>query len=428
MRIVHLTNNSLDGVGRAVMRVHERLLSIGVNSQVLVLYNDNNDKYVTSLLDNKVNYGIESLVNNKLICLMKKISLKVLRHVLIKPKFLFNYIYPWISCNEVLSSIGKDDVVVLYSTQEMIKSSCLYAISKISSFPVIIRPLDMEPFTGGCHFNYGCTKYKKSCGNCGQLTVPWRYDISYRGLQLKKKVYSDLNCKVITSNKYVKTIAEESAIFNHKSIDVIYMGIEEARYRSVDQRYAREKLNIPLLDKVIIFGCFNFDDPRKGAQILKQSLIKMMLNTDFYKIKDLLHIVTFGRYRNFTFSDLDIRWSHLGTIESSEKMNNIYRSGDILASPSIDDLGPTIVQEAFLNDLPVVAFDLGVACDLIKDSVNGYLIQPFSVNKFSDALMNVLLNKLKISISANERIKKLKQKCTVNYEADEYMRMVAHHL
>ena len=38
MRIIHITNNNYDGVGRAVTRLHEELLKQGVKSKVLVLY------------------------------------------------------------------------------------------------------------------------------------------------------------------------------------------------------------------------------------------------------------------------------------------------------------------------------------------------------------------------------------------------------
>jgi len=431
MRVVHITNNNIDGVGRAVMRVHEKLLSIGSNSHVLVLHKEINTA-TNSLLDNEISDDTAGLIfynlkGVRLAFLIKKALSRILRTVFVRNrKYLFNHISPWVSCNNVSALIRRDDVVVLYSIQEMIEPNCIAAISEVSNFPIIIRPLDMEPFTGGCHFNYGCMKYKKFCGKCEQLTIPWSYDISYRSLQLKKELYSGLNCKVITSNKYVKKIASKSTVFKHKNIDVIYMGIEEARYREVDQKYAREQLNIPLTDKVIIFGCFNFDDPRKGVQILKESLIKIMANLDdeYSQVKNSLHIVTFGEYKKITFSDLSIKWTHLGVVESSEKMNNIYRAGNLLASPSIDDLGPTIVQEAFLNDLPVVAFDLGVAQDLVINSENGYLVQQFNVDEFSNALMDVLLDKLDISISASEKILELKQKCTAKYEAEEYIRMI----
>ena len=98
----------------------------------------------------------------------------------------------------------------------------------------------------------------------------------------------------------------------------------------------------------------------------------------------------------------------------------IYRSADVLVSPSIDDLGPTIVQEAFLNNLPVVAFNLGIAKDLIIDQVNGYIIPCFEVHEFANAIKNTLMGKLKATEKHKKHIKQLQEKCSIEYEAKAY--------
>ncbi len=47
--------------------------------------------------------------------------------------------------------IGENDVVFLYSTQEILKPEFLSEINKISNYPIFVCPMDMEPLTGGCH-------------------------------------------------------------------------------------------------------------------------------------------------------------------------------------------------------------------------------------------------------------------------------------
>ena len=301
----------------------------------------------------------------------------------------------------------------------MIKPEYLSEINKISNYPIIVRPMDMEPLTGGCHFNFGCLRYKESCGNCPQLKVAWKEDISKKNLRRKKKAYSDLNFKVVISCTYAKCLAEESSLFRGKDINLVYMGIESQRCRNVDQDSARESLNLPIKDKIVLFGCFNFDDPRKGAQLLKESLIEAVINinNDHSSLERLLHLVTFGQKGNFTFSDINIKWTHFGQIESSEQMNKLYRSADVLASPSIDDIGPTIVQEAFVNDLPVVAFDLGFAQDMVINSVNGYVVPCFEINTFADSLTKILTEKIDATKEQLKQIAELQNKCTGEYEA-----------
>jgi glycosyltransferase involved in cell wall biosynthesis len=439
MRIVHLTNNDFDGVGRAVMRIHRHMIALGIDSQVIVLY-----KTIYSLdtiaLIRVINSAelivkqrsvwqiiINLIVNYNLLLILKKAILKLINYINVKKQYFFNTHYPLITLKILKAYLDENDVVILYSTQEMLKPEYLREINKISKSPIIIRPMDMEPLTGGCHFNFGCLGYKESCGNCPQLKKTWREDISKRNLRRKINAYSGLNFKVVVANSYSKYIAEESTIFQKKDINLIYMSIESQRCRNIDQNSARDSLSLLLKDKIILFGCFNFDDPRKGAQLLKKALKRVVINIKKNKssLVSSLHLVTFGQKGNFIFSDLNIKWTHFGQIESSEKMNMLYRSADLLASPSIDDLGPAIVQEAFVNDLPIVAFDLGIAQDLVINSVNGYVVPCFEINSFADSLTKILTERLAATKEQLEQIAKLQNRCTGEYEAKAYYDLVS---
>ena len=44
--------------------------------------------------------------------------------------------------------------------------------------PIVWTPMDIEPLTGGCHFNSGCERYRENCGNCPQINNSNPNDIS----------------------------------------------------------------------------------------------------------------------------------------------------------------------------------------------------------------------------------------------------------
>ena len=113
-------------------------------------------------------------------------------------------------------------------------------------------------------------------------------------------------------------------------------------------------------------------DKRKGAFILKR-IIKV-LNNSKYKKENIL-IVTYGDLKSFDVDNEFIEWKHFGYINSLVQMNLLYRASDVMINPSLDDMGPTTLQEAFLNDLFIVSFDMGLARDLIFDNINGYIIK-----------------------------------------------------
>ena len=112
---------------------------------------------------------------------------------------------------------------------------------------------------------------------------------------------------------------------------------------------------------------------------------------------DKILLLTYGEINNFKIKSKNIKWLHLGTIESDYRMNLIYRSSDIMLNPSFDDLGPTTLQEAFLNNLYIVSFDLGLASDLIINNYNGNIVKNFDTDKFYQAVYKFILNRKSIN-------------------------------
>ena len=95
-------------------------------------------------------------------------------------------------------------------------------------------------------------------------------------------------------------------------------------------------------------------------------------------------------------------------IDSDKKLNLLYRSADVLLSPSTGCNGPHIVVEALSNDLPVIAFNQGVAQDAVINGVNGYLIPCFDKNIFADAILKILFfNELNDKNNENNKLKSL---------------------
>jgi glycosyltransferase involved in cell wall biosynthesis len=63
----------------------------------------------------------------------------------------------------------------------------------------------------------------------------------------------------------------------------------------------------------------------------------------------------------------------MGFISSQEVLAEMYQIADFLVVPSLEDSGPMMINESILCGTPVVAFDMGVAGDLVKTGKTGYL-------------------------------------------------------
>lgn len=77
-----------------------------------------------------------------------------------------------------------------------------------------------------------------------------------------------------------------------------------------------------------------------------------------------------------------------------EDMPRMYSMADIFVLPSIEETWGLVVNEAMASGLPVIATKkVGSSADLIKNSVNGYVVKERDVGKIQTALLKILKDK-----------------------------------
>ena len=102
--------------------------------------------------------------------------------------------------------------------------------------------------------------------------------------------------------------------------------------------------------------------------------------------------MTIGKKNNFNLDSKIISWTHLGFVNSDKELNLLYRAADLLVCPSLRCFAPHIVSEATENNLPVIAFDVGVAQDDVIDGKNGFLVPCYNTSIFADRIFQSLYN------------------------------------
>jgi glycosyltransferase involved in cell wall biosynthesis len=73
-------------------------------------------------------------------------------------------------------------------------------------------------------------------------------------------------------------------------------------------------------------------------------------------------------------------------------VSQLIRSSKVLILTSKTEALPTVVIEAFANERPVIAFNVGGLIEMIDDGIDGFLISPFSETKFVEKLLFILEN------------------------------------
>ena len=76
-----------------------------------------------------------------------------------------------------------------------------------------------------------------------------------------------------------------------------------------------------------------------------------------------------------------------------DKVLRLYQKADLFVLPSLSEGFPLTLLEAWASKLPVVATKVGELPYLIKDGINGYLVDPGSAQKLSVAIIKALNNR-----------------------------------
>ena len=77
-------------------------------------------------------------------------------------------------------------------------------------------------------------------------------------------------------------------------------------------------------------------------------------------------------------------------IVSDSELHQYYSDADIFIMPSIWEGYGMAIIEAHYNKLPVVASDIGGIVEIIKDGVNGYLVEPKNIQLLSIRILRLL--------------------------------------
>ena len=405
MKFLLMTNNDADGVGQPAINLSNNLKKKGYDSKVLVLHKFTKSK------------DIEQIKRS----LILRVFLFILNFLKKDFSELFGFGYSTINYNSIAKDVDKADVIIIFTFYKILSNEMLNIILSKKKI-VYFRPLDIEMAAGGCHFNEECEKYKKDCDHCHKLNFFNISNITKRHLKEKKIIFEQFKPRVFVQNNYVKNIFKKSNIFKNLNTHVLYIGANPNRKVFYTKQFSRKTLGIDQNEKIILFGCFNLNSYIKGGHLLKESLKILkskLINNNQRSYLNKIRLITIGNLNNFNLDIPEIKWTHLGLVNSDKKLNLIYRASDLLVCPSLYCFGPHIVTEALLNDLPVVGFDLGVAQDSVINGVNGYLVPLYNVQIFSESILKTLNKKRIIN---NDKIIKIKKYCSSEYETNSVIK------
>lgn len=386
MKITHLSTFDVQGgAARAAYRLHQGLIKIGQNSQILSLEKTAQDNKTKQILikksDNNFDFISTACIQN---------------HYLNQNKTdisntLFSLAYPGLNLHR-LSQIQTSDVINLHWVANgFVSPITIKNLLKLGK-PIVWTLHDMWAFTGGCHYSAGCLGYEEECLNCPQLKTDL-YNLPHVVLKDKIEFFNHPNLVIVTPSKWLAKCAKKSKVFSNNRIEIIPYSLDTNIFKSLPKLEAKQTLNFANNDIILLLGAISGNEKRKGFSELINSLIICQKNQNFARLikENKLKITYFGE-PNEQLNKLELNVIYLGKIDSDKKLSQIYSAADIFILPSLEDNFPNTMLESMSCGTPVIGFDVGGIPDLVKDGITGMIVPKNDLELMADKIIELVDN------------------------------------
>lgn len=394
MNILIVSASDIEGgAARAAYRLHRSLLVAGLDSKMLVQSKTSDDFTVIGPAG-KLQKGL-----GKIRPTLDAIPVKRYKD---RTKTLFSPSWlPFSSIVDHINEIDPDIVHLHWVTGGMLR---IEDVARIRA-PVVWSLHDMWAFTGGCHYDEECGKFKNSCGSCPVLASAKENDLSSKVLQRKQVSFKQhTNLTIVGLSNWLAKQAKSSTLFENTSVVNLPNPIDTTSFAPFCKQQARTLFNLPGDKKLVLFGAMGAtSDPRKGFKELAQAL--SYLPADY-------ELVVFGSNEPKISQGFKQKAHYLGHLHDDITLRVLYNAADVMVVPSLQENLSNAIMESLSCGTPVVGFDIGGNSDLIDHQVNGYLAEPYSSADFAKGIDWVLQHQSPDKLADNAR-----QTVLVNFES-----------
>jgi glycosyltransferase involved in cell wall biosynthesis len=332
---------------------------------------------------------------------------KINRPHFINNKFKFSIVSkdesnPAIDSSLILDKVKSEyDFILINFWQGFITSKSLFEIYRKLNIPILIFAADMFPLTGGCNYFWECRNFLNNCGTCPAISSKDRLDFTSNNFNLKKYYYSNINCSFL-GNTWMNSFAKQSPLFENKLIEKIFSVVNEKVYKPREKEILKDKFNIDSKKTFVIFaGASTIKNVRKGYKYLVHAVNQFQKNLQDNQKQNVLLLLAGTPQLNIE-SVFNIEVMQLGVLDY-KTLAEAYAVSDVFLSTSIEDAGPSMINQSIMCGTPVIAFNIGVAIDLVISKKTGYCAKHENLDDLVYGLNYIYnLNDMEKKTMANE--------------------------
>lgn len=280
--------------------------------------------------------------------------------------------------------VKKADIIHLHwINQGFLSLQDIHALIDLGK-PIVWTMHDMWPCTGICHHARDCSRYLENCGNCMFLHTPSVKDLSYRVFQKKKQYLSNSDLWFVTCSRWLRLLAEKSAIKSGNHFYNIPNPIDTDFFCPGNQKTARQLLKLPENKKLILFGASIASDKRKGVDYLIEATYLLS------DLKDEVELIFCGQVKGELSATFGLKAHALGYVSDPEMVVKMYQAADCFVIPSLEENLPNMIMEAMACGIPCVGFNTGGIPEMIKHQETGYVAQYKSAEDLASGIRSLL--------------------------------------
>jgi glycosyltransferase involved in cell wall biosynthesis len=284
---------------------------------------------------------------------------------------------------QVLEQLPPCDVANLHWTDAFVDLGAFFSRLP-AALPIVWTLHDMAAFTGGCHYDMGCGRWRGQCGACPQLGSDNPDDLSREVWGRKRRELTDLGVErmhVVAPSQWLAEQARESPLLGRFRVETIPYGLDTELFAPRDRTFSRRLLGIPPDEMVVLFVSASLENRRKGFDHAAEAIRDCTRDLD-----PLVVCVGSGDI----VPGETVRCQSLGAIRDERLMSAAYSAADLCVVPSLQDNLPNTVLESMACGTPVVGSDVGGIPDMIRPGETGLLAPAGDAGALAECLVTLL--------------------------------------
>jgi glycosyltransferase involved in cell wall biosynthesis len=256
----------------------------------------------------------------------------------------------------------KPDVVHLHNYYNLIKSESFLKLGEI--VPIVLTLHDERFFTGACHITQGCRNFTGNCQNCPQVSFP--KSMIRKSLELQRNLIKSYRGKleIITPSHWLRRQVESSSLPPEKyNLSVIHnlVSIPETDYASKPAGSNFRALTVSASPSL-----------NKGLPTVINSMLGLAKANPTRKFE---LIIVGKNLETFLPSVPNLKITYTGVL-TEVQIFSLMKETSILLVASKSENSPNIIAEAQLNDLLVLASNVGGIPEMVSNYQTGFLCEP----------------------------------------------------